>query len=250
MLMLRDTNHERREFDSVSELPTRPHNKTLGLLAQKHTGHEFVKWSHYFDIYDEQFVSYLDRRKARGEIGPLRILEIGVWRGGSLQLWRDYFGESARIFGIEINPKYPRVDSGIAHVRFGSQADPDFLKQVVDEMGGIDIVIDDGSHRASDVLASLSALFSYVSSPGLYIIEDLHTSYWNEWQGGYRRKGTTIEVAKELIDLLHAPYHTQIPSPHELGLARNEVRSLHFYDSLLVIEKDEVEYPTTFHAGS
>ncbi len=182
-------------------------------------------------------------------LGPLRVLEVGVWRGGSLELWRKYFGESAIIFGVEINPKYPKVGKDVAEVRFGSQSDPAFLATVIDEMGGVDIVIDDGSHRSADVLASIKHLFPRLASPGLYIIEDLHTSYWHDWGGGYGREGTTIEVTKELIDIMHSPYHSKIPSRHRLGLSSDEVRGLHFYDSMLVIEKDKVGLPKTFHAG-
>lgn len=170
--------------------------------------------------------------------------------GGSLELWRRYFGKSAIIFGIEINPKYPRVGKDVAEIRFGSQSDPDFLEKVIDEMGGVDIVIDDGSHRSADVLASLGHLFTRLATPGLYMIEDLHTSYWRDWGGGYGQKGTSVEVAKELIDLLHSPYNRKIPSRHRLGMSHGHLRGLHFYDSMLVIEKDSVSAPQAFHAGT
>lgn len=247
---MRVTRYERRDFDSVSQLPESNDSSGLLFLAQNHTGNRFVKWAQYFEIYDEHFTVFLEKRRARGVVSPLRVLEVGVWRGGSLELWRKYFGKAAIIFGVEINPNYPRVGQEVAEIRFGSQSDPDFLAAVINEMGGVDIVIDDGSHRSADVLASIKHLFPRLASPGLYIIEDLHTSYWHDWGGGYGREGTSIEVAKELIDLLHSAYNKKIPSPHRLGLSRDQVRGLHFYDSMLVIEKDSVGFPQTFHAGS
>ena len=246
---IRATRHEQRDFDSVSELPVSNDPKSLLSLAQNHTGNRFVKWAQYFDIYDEHFTAFLEKRRARGVLSPLRVLEVGVWRGGSLELWRKYFGKSAVIFGVEINPKYPKIGNGVAEVRFGSQSDPDFLATVIKEMGGVDIVIDDGSHHSADVLASIKHLFPHLSSPGLYVIEDLHTSYWHDWGGGYGQEGTSIEVAKELVDLMHSAYHGKISSPHRLGLARDQVRGLHFYDSMLFIEKDTVGFPQTFHGG-
>jgi len=86
------------------------------------------------------------------------------------------------------------------HARIGSQADPEFLASVVAEM---DIVIDDGSHVASHQLASFKALFPALSFGGVYICEDLHTAYWQDWDGGYKRHGTFVETIKDMIDNLH-----------------------------------------------
>ena len=243
------TRHEVQDFEVLPELPPSSNTKSLRTIARTHSGSRFTKWAHYFDIYEEHFSGLLKRRQARGVQGPLRVLEIGVWPGGSLELWRNYFGEEAVIFGVEINPEHLQLSDDVAQVRIGSQSDPSFLEKVVDEMGGVDIVIDDGSHIADDVLSSLRTLFPKLSSPGIYIIEDLHTSYWKHWGGGFLRKGSAIEVSKELIDLLHAPYNRQIRTPHWLGISRDELRGAHFYDSILVLEKDRMTYPAKIHAG-
>ncbi len=89
------------------------------------------------------------------------MLEIGVSKGGSLALWRKALGDRATIFGIDIDPKCAEFDGKFAKVRIGSQADASFLKSVVDEMGGVDLVLDDGSHVASHQRASFegSSLF-------------------------------------------------------------------------------------------
>ena len=101
-------------------------------------------------------------------------------------------------------------------------------------MGGVDIVLDDGSHVASHQRISFDVLFKLLSEGGLYMVEDLHTSYWRgHYEGGWRRRGTFIELAKRLVDDLHAPYHGRPEYP----VARGMVTGVHFHDSLAVIEK-------------
>ena len=108
----------------------------------EHAGNEGVKvhkWHHYLPLYDRYFGQY------RGT--PVKFLEIGVNNGGSLQMWRRYFGPDAVICGIDINPDCAQYDGQSGMVRIGSQDDPEFLASVIEEMGGIDAVLDDGSHR-------------------------------------------------------------------------------------------------------
>lgn len=116
------------------------------------------KWHHYIPLYDRYFSAW------RGT--AVRFLEIGVNRGGSLQMWRRYFGEAASIFGIDINPKCAQYDGLAGQVRIGSQADGAFLESVVDEMGGIDIVLDDGSHQMAHVRETLVRLFPMLENGG------------------------------------------------------------------------------------
>jgi cephalosporin hydroxylase len=189
------------------------------------------KWHHYLEVY-EQFLS-----KYRGK--PFFFLEIGVSAGGSLELWRRYFGPEAIIVGIDIDPACAsRVDPPNI-VRIGSQADPQFLKHVVEEFGEPDAVLDDGSHIGRHQQASFDILFPLLKNGGLYIIEDLQTSYWPDWEGGYHRRGSGIEYVKQMIDDMHAWYHnrkTKTP-------ARDDIKAIHIYDSVSVIEKSRKPRP-------
>ena len=110
------------------------------------------------------------------------MLEIGVFMGGSLALWRKFLGPDAVIFGIDINPSCIAFDGQFACVRIGSQDDPQFLRSIVAEMGGIDVVLDDGSHIASHQRASFDLLFPLLSDGGHYIVEDMHTAYWRSFR--------------------------------------------------------------------
>jgi hypothetical protein len=187
------------------------------------------KWDHYLPIYDRMFAPYRNQ--------PVRFLEIGVDKGGSLELWRSFFGSQATIFGIDIEPACARFDDEIASVRIGSQTDPEFLTAVADEMGGIDILLDDGSHVGRHQRVTFDVLFPRLSEGGLYVVEDLHTSYYRSWEGGLRRKGTFIEFAKDLVDDVNAWYHSGFNPP------KHQVRSVQFFDAIVAIEKGRVQRP-------
>ena len=146
------------------------------------------------------------------------MLEIGVGQGGSLDLWRSYFGPSAVLYGIDIDPECLERVSPPNHVRIGSQADGDFLMRVVAEMGPPNIVLDDGSHLGAHQIESFRVLFPLLQEGGVYVIEDLHTSYWDAYQGGKGTARTGIGLLKALIDDQHACYHTETEtySPHAM----------------------------------
>lgn len=183
------------------------------------------KWAHYLHLYDR----YLGRYRGTS----VRMIEIGVLEGGSLDMWRRYLGPDASIVGIDIDPRCAqRVDSPNV-VRIGSQADRAFLEGVVAEFGAPELILDDGSHIAKHQRASFEILFPLLQDGGLYIIEDAHTSYWNEWDGGFRRRGTAIEMAKTLVDDIHAWCHHKGSATK----ANEDVESVHFHDSVIVIEK-------------
>jgi len=197
-----------------------------------HKGRPVTKWVDYLDLYD--------RHLSRFRNTPVRMLEIGVLNGGSLELWREYFGPQATVFGIDIMPDCTNRVDAPNQVRSGSQDDPAFLLRVVREMGGVDIVLDDGSHNGRHQRASLKALFPLLSVDGIYAIEDLHTSYWpGDWEGGYNRPGTGIETIKQLLDDMHAWFHDK----SESLIQKNEISGIHAYESLVFIDKGRKKKP-------
>jgi hypothetical protein len=126
----------------------------------------------------------------------------------------------------------------------GDQEDRVFLRSLAREIPRIDILIDDGGHRMQQQINTFEELFPHVQAHGVYLCEDMHTSYWKGWGGGgYRKKGTFIEYSKQLVDSINA-WHSQTPKLKVTDFSRS-ARSLHFYDSVLVIEKDVVNEP--FH---
>lgn len=238
------------EFVPTTHLEPSSDPSSLRSIAAHHSGTRFVKWVHYFDVYDRHVSEFLAERTRRGLTEPLRVLEIGVWRGGSLELWREFLGDDAVIFGVDIDPESAKVEGAIGQVRVGSQTDQTFMRGVLQEMGGVDVIIDDGSHRSQDVLESLRSLYPSLACPGLYIIEDLHTSYWSDWGGGFKSKRSSLEQMKSLVDVLHAPYTDAHVDEFGLGLTHSSLKGVHFYDSMVVLEKDDVPEPTPYRGGS
>jgi hypothetical protein len=198
------------------------------------------KWNHYFDIYDRHFSKY------RGK--EIVILEIGTYSGGSLQMWKSYFGNKAKIYSIDINPECKQVEEENVKVFIGSQSDREFLNKVIKEIGPVDILIDDGGHTMLQQIVSSEELFHHVKPDGVYLCEDLHTSYWKEYGGGYKRKGTFIEYSKNFIDELNA-YHS-VEKELQVSDFTTSVNSIHYYDSVIVIEKKDRPKPHTLRTGT
>lgn len=204
----------------------------------KKTGSPLYKWHHYFDIYERHFNEFRNK--------PIKFLEIGVAKGGSLEAWREYFGPEATIFGIDILPECIKFDGVAGQVRIGSQDDPDFLREVVKEMGGLDLVLDDGSHDSHHIRKTFQTLFPILAQGGVYMIEDLHAAYWSSFSGGYKKNSSFLEDVKQIIDDMHHWYH-----PHGVKIteAKNSVKSMSIYDSIVVFEKAPISKPSFSWTG-
>ena len=129
----------------------------------------------------------------------LKILEIGVLHAKSLKMWKDYYYRS-QIVGIDILPECKQYEDDRISIEIGSQNDFEFLKQVSEKHGLFDMILDDGTHRSSDVIFSFVHLFESIKSGEVYIVEDCATSYWEDFGGGYLKSDSTIEYFKRLVD--------------------------------------------------
>ena len=207
----------------------------LEIYFRKNNSKLIHKWNHYFDIYERHFNKFRNKE--------LVILEIGVSYGGSLQMWKEYFGGKAKIFGIDINPKCKELEEENIKIFIGSQSDRKFLRKVKKSIPKIDILIDDGGHTMKQQIVSYEELFSHIKDDGTYLCEDLHTSYWLKWGGGHKRTGTFIEYSKNFIDYLNA-FHSEQKNLKVNSFTKS-VDSIHYYDSIIVIEKRKVKEP--FH---
>ncbi|NIJ54161.1 class I SAM-dependent methyltransferase [Dyadobacter arcticus] len=209
---------------------------TIRELFYNHEGNLIHKWDHYFDIYEKHFAKY------RGQ--KVNMLEIGISHGGSMQLWKKYFGDHAHIYAIDINPDCKKLEEENTTIFIGSQSDKGFLERVSKELPELDIIIDDGGHTMNQQLTSFEALYLKVKEGGLYIVEDTHTSYWTEFYGGLKTPGTFIEHAKHLVDTL---YESHIHEKDAIAFDEitRHIYSITFYDSVVVFEKELRKKP--FH---
>jgi hypothetical protein len=212
----------------------------LERFFRNNTGRLIHKWHHYFEIYDRHFARF------RGQ--PIRLVEFGVSQGGSLRMWRDYFGPQVQIVGVDINPNCKQLEEPGVRIEIGDQGDREFLRRLAGDLPSIDILIDDGGHTMQQQIRTFEALFPKVAPTGVYLVEDLHTSYWAQWGGGVRRKGTFIEYSKRFIDEIHA-WHSREPQRLAVSDFTRSVHSLHYYDSVLVIEKRPMQQPTDERIG-
>ena len=184
------------------------------------------KWKHYFPIYERHFKDFVYK--------PLTFIEIGCGRGGSLQMWKRYFGPHARIVGLDISPLAKAYEEDQIEVRIGDQSDEKFLQSVIEEFGAPDIVLDDGSHMMSHVNSTFRFLYPRTAKNGVYMVEDLQTAYFEECEGGLRLPSTFIEVSKNLIDELNADHTRGALPPTEFT---KSTLSMHFYDGVIVFER-------------
>lgn len=212
----------------------------LQLYFENNSERLIHKWLHYFDAYDHHFSRFRGKK--------VKVLEIGVFHGGSLQMWKNYFGDQAEIIGVDINPICKIFEEDQITVYIGNQEDRSFLSKLKKIIGEVDIIIDDGGHYMNQQIVSFEELYPIVSENGIYLVEDLHTSYWDHFGGGYLRKGTFIEYTKKLIDQLNA-WHS-----HDSKLTVNNytltTKSMHFYDSIAVFEKGKVLPPSHHITGT
>lgn len=208
------------------------------------------KWMHYFDVYHNYFERYRNT--------SFVFVEVGIQNGGSLQMWRDYFGKDARIIGIDIDERCKVMEQEGFEIWIGDQADPCFWGEFRKSINKIDIFLDDGGHTMQQQLTTFKEMFPVISNQGYYVCEDIHSSYMEFFNGGYRKKETSIkftknlimgyfnrgynkketfiEFAKNLIDDMHA-FHSQNPEEFQKTAYTKTLTAMHIFDSIIVFEK-------------
>ena len=162
-------------------------------------------------------------------------------------MWSDYFGEGSKFYGIDIDPRCKEFENENTKIFIGSQADRKFLDYVKDNIPPVDILIDDGGHYMNQQIILFEQLFGYIKQNGVYLCEDTHSSYWLVFGGGYKRRATFIEYSKNFIDMLNA-FHSE-QSKYKINNFTKSVNSIHYYDSVLVIEKRKREKPKDVVSG-
>ena len=185
--------------------------------------------SGFIQLYEKYFVPYRDLE--------INILEIGVDNGDSLRIWREYFSK-ANICGIDIDKKNFEIKN--TNILQGDQSDHKFLNTLVTKYKYFDIIIDDGSHQAKHIISSFNYLFPYLNNNGLYVIEDLQTSYIPRYGGSrinLNKKKSSMNFLKSLTDSIN--YEKNNRPFYKKNETDGLIKSIYFHQNISFIHKGE-----------
>lgn len=181
-----------------------------------------IKHSSYFEVYEKLLQGYQNKK--------LVFIEIGVLNGGSLFMWREYFGKKAKIVGIDLNPQAMHWQDYGFDIFIGDQADPIFWQQVFKKYPKIDVILDDGGHTYEQQIMTTEILKPHIKDGGLIIIEDTHTSYQNGF--GFRCASFMRYVHKKM-DQLHYRLSSLNKEPTE-----KDIWNIQCFESFVIFEID------------
>ncbi|MCG5435258.1 class I SAM-dependent methyltransferase [Micromonospora foliorum] len=196
------------------------------------------KWGPHFytPIYERHFAPLREQE--------LTIVELGIGGyaipgsgGGSLRMWKRHFPR-ALVYGVDMFDKSAAAEQRVFPIQ-GDLSDPDFVGSLPERLGPLDIVIDDGSHACADVILAFNALFPALRPGGLYVIEDLQTSYWPSYGGNATNlhdASTSMGFLKQLLDGLNHEEHDAAGSSRPTRFDTTLVGA-HFYHNVAVLEK-------------
>jgi hypothetical protein len=189
-------------------------------FEQHREGPGVWKWRHYFEIYHRHFQKFVGRE--------VHVVEVGVYSGGSLAMWKDYFGRDCRVYGVDIEPACRAFEDDQVQIFIGDQGDPEFWSRFVSEVPAIDVVIDDGSHEPEHQIVTLEALLPHVRPGGVYLCEDAlkRTNPFHDYIDGFSRN-------------LHEPGSGTTYERRPTDFQRT-VQAVHLHPWVTVIEKRDV----------
>lgn len=206
-------------------------------IFEENDGFVIHKCLHYIDIYEKYFAKFRNT--------DVVILEMGIGHGGSLHMWKNYFGEKAKVYGVDKN-YFPCINASGIEVIQGLFGDKEFLCSLKDKIPKLDILIDDGSHDSLDQKLIFEELFPHLVDGGIYCCEDTQTAYSEVYNGGYLNPRSFVEHTKNFIDYLNG-YYREDDDVCVIQF-KQYAFSLHYYPNILVIEKDALAYKRVYGA--
>ena len=197
-------------------------NSNLYKLYQN-SPYRSVKHSGYFQVYEQIFRNFIDSK--------FTFVEVGIHNGGSLFMWREFFGKDARIIGIDLNPKAKQFEKYGFEIFIGDQSSKKFWSNFYNEVGNIDILLDDGGHTYEQQIVSVVSSIDFINNNGMIVVEDTHTSYFKKF--GYPSKHTFINWSKKLIDNINSRSEdVTVQNP----IFKNIIHSIEFFESIVVFK--------------
>lgn len=220
--------------------------KTINDLHRNQTGKSSDKWASYLPVFDRIFLPFRD--------DSLRLLEVGVQNGGSLEVWAKYFSNAEKIVGCDIDPRCGSLvydDHRISIVVGDVNAESTF-NEIRAHSGAFDIIIDDGSHQSDDIFKAFVNYFQILKPGGIYVVEDTHTLYWDDYQGGILKQTTAHSFFKLFVDVINYQHWQDDLSIKNLFatffpiknipsfLTEGWVEGIEFYNSMVIVRKSRL----------
>jgi hypothetical protein len=218
-------------------------------LYLKHEGKFTDRWSSYLDEYERVFFSC--------NKDNINILEIGIQNGGSLEIWGDYFPNASNIIGCDINDLCRKLVFNDPRVKVivGDVTDDNILIEIMSASKSYSLIIDDASHTSLDIIKTFLMYFPLLEDDGVFIIEDLHCSYWEAFGGGLYYPFSSISFFKNIIDIINFQHWGSNKTKEDFmnGFAEhydliiedkvlNAIHSVEFINSLCIIRKSSAEF--------
>ena len=197
-------------------------NPLMTYVDQVGAGPGLWKWRHYLDIYHRHLSKFVGT--------PVQVVEVGVYSGGSLRMWKHYFGAHCRLSGIDIQPACREYEDASTAIYIGDQQDRAFWRHFRAQVPAVDVLIDDGGHRPEQQMVTLEEMLPHLRPGGVYICEDIHGA-------GNRFASFTHSIAAGLNtfrDDASRDVLAAVPTAFQAA-----VGSVHVYPFAVVIEKTE-----------
>ena len=177
------------------------------------------KWLHYFEPYHRHLQKFVGR--------PVTVVEVGIYSGGSLPMWRHYFGQGCRVHGVDIQEECKVYEDSQTTIHIGDQADRGFWRRFRESVPSVDVLIDDGGHQAEQQMVTLEEMLPHLRPGGVYLCEDVHGI-------GNPFAAFVHALADELNVFAPTTQPTLVSAPTQFQAA---VSAVHFYPFVVVIEK-------------
>lgn len=206
-------------FQMPQDEPALPVNRLSAYFERKTSGRGIWKWRHYFEVYERHLSRFVGR--------DVRLLEIGIYSGGSLEMWRDYFGEGCQIIGVDIEAACKVYESYLVKVVIGDQESKEFWTDFKANNAAVDIIIDDGGHSPNQQRVTFEEAFPLLKPGGVFICEDIHGTFnpFSFYSFGVSISLNGMEKKKGFEGVV-------------ANASQQNIASVNFYPYITVIEKN------------
>jgi hypothetical protein len=213
-------------MDNATAATSEAINSTLRLFdIYQRTPYLSLKHDSYFQVYEQVLAGYVGKE--------FTFVEVGVLNGGSLFMWREYFGPRARIIGIDLNPAASQWTKDGFEIFIGSQSDPVFWRDFFQTVGRVDVLLDDGGHTNRQQVVTVHECLPHINDGGLILVEDVHASYMREF--GNPSRLSFINFARHLIDSINARSADVADVRNKYG---QRIYSVSFFESIVMFHVD------------